>query len=378
MDSPKVSNNKEGREEKKEQMEKKSILNNIKSIFVLKKIFKNLNTKISLEIIQNNKTTQKRLGITINDYKEFSQYYSSIEIEITPVPAELGTFINFIEDESYFHIYFDDSEEEIKRNYLERKDRVSKIKVVIDHQLRSFHKLFNDCKCIKIINFKLFLRINIYDMSYMFNNCLNLRKINFFMFNTDNVSNMSNMFYGCISLKELNCSNFNTNKVTDMSWMFLGCSSLKKIDLSNFITNEVTDLSRMFQGCSSLEELNLSNFNTNNVTNMESMFAECSSLKTLNISSFNTDKVRYMNRMFKRCSKLVELDLSNFNTYNVTRFYGMFYECFSLEKLIIPNFDLTESTYNKNLVAMFVGISDKLQKELKAQKTICNEAFTDT
>ena len=82
-----------------------------------------------------------------------------------------------------------------------------------------------------------------------------------------------------------------------------------------------------------------------------------------------------MNSMFKRCSKLVELDLSNFNTHNVTELYEMFYEYFSLEKLIIPNFDLKEISYNKSLFRMFVGISDKLQKELKAQQTICNEAF---
>ena len=105
------------------------------------------------------------------------------------------------EELKYFHIYFNDSNREIKRNFFVRNEKVSKIKVIIDKQVKSFKSLFEDCDCIKSINFKKFYRDNIQDMSWM--------------------------FYGCTSLKELNLSNFNTSNVTDMHSMFNGCASLK-------------------------------------------------------------------------------------------------------------------------------------------------------
>ena len=132
---------------------------------------------------------------------------------------------------------------EIKNKYeINKIDKVTKIKIIIDYQIKSFKELFSDCYCIESINFKKFYRNNITDMSYM--------------------------FYGCSSLKELNLNNFNTNNVTDMRNMFNGCSSLKELNLNNFNTNNVTNMSYMFYGCSSLKELNLNNFNTNNVTDM--------------------------------------------------------------------------------------------------------------
>ena len=45
--------------------------------------------------------------------------YSSIEIEIISNKNKLGHFINihYKENKKYFHIYFDDNTEEVKRNY---------------------------------------------------------------------------------------------------------------------------------------------------------------------------------------------------------------------------------------------------------------------
>ena len=55
---------------------------------------------------------QKRLNININSYKDFSEKFSSIELEITPIQNEYGPFIN-IKDENkkYFHIYFNNNKE---------------------------------------------------------------------------------------------------------------------------------------------------------------------------------------------------------------------------------------------------------------------------
>ena len=228
-------------------IESKDILKNLKNDYFLQKLFHNLLKKKSLNIIKYNKNIKKRINISIKDYKEYSEIYSSIEIEIKPVNDKYGEFINFDEgDEKYYHIYFNDNKEEIKRNYLNKNDNVSKlfndnkeeikrndlnendnvskIKIIIDYQVKSFHELFDSCECIEYINFKKFYR--------------------------NNINNMGSMFYKCSSLKELNLSNFNTNNVTNMGYMFSGCSSLKDLNLSNFNTNNVTYMGYMFSGCS--------------------------------------------------------------------------------------------------------------------------------
>ena len=83
----------------------------------------------------NKKKLQKRLNININNYKEYSQTYSSIEIELKFKENKIGKcfFINVLDKEKeYFHIYFNESNEEIKRNYFEENDRVKNIKIIIN------------------------------------------------------------------------------------------------------------------------------------------------------------------------------------------------------------------------------------------------------
>ena len=89
---------------------------NIKSKFVLKKIFDYVHKKISLEIIKYNDNIQKSLNININNYKKFSEIFSSIEIEIIPIQNKYDDFINIKKvDKKYFHIYFNNNKKEIKR-----------------------------------------------------------------------------------------------------------------------------------------------------------------------------------------------------------------------------------------------------------------------
>ena len=271
-----------------EQKETKVNLNTLKSIFLFKKIFAYMRKNKSLDIIKYNKKIQKRLSWSINNYKEYSELFTQIEIEIKPIQNEYGQFINILnKDKSHYHIYFNDSKEEIERNYLKEEDKVTKIIIIIDFQIKSFKSLFEKCKCIESINFKKFYRTNITDMSFMFSQCK--------------------------SLKELNFSNFKTNNVTDMSFMFYKCNSLKKLNLSNFITNNVTNMSYMFSYCSSLDELNISNFNTDNVNNMSFMFDECSALKVLDISNFNINNVTNINCMFSFCQYELKKKISEQN-----------------------------------------------------------------
>ena len=292
------------KKEKSEQTKSKFYFDNLKSTIIIKKIFSYMIQHKSLEIIKINKKIQKRLNLNFNDYKNYSELKSSIEVELIPCENKYDKFINISEeDKEYYHIYFDNSKEEIKRNYLNDNENVKKIKIKIDYEIKSFKDLFYYIDCISSIYFKKFSRNNIIDMSGMFTHCISLKELNLSNFNTNNVTNMSYMFSSCSSLKDLNLSNFNTSNVTNMSYMFYYCSSLKDLNLSNFNTSNVAYMSWMFSFCSSLKKLNLSNFNTDNVTNMIHMFSCCSSLKELNFSKFNISNVTDMN-IFEGCREL--------------------------------------------------------------------------
>ena len=296
-----------GKKSQKKQIKSFAKIGNIKSNYILKKVFNNLKKKRILEIVKNNKNIKKRINLNINDYKEYSEKYSLIEIEIKPVNNKSGKFINIKEqDEKYYHIYFNNEKEEIKRNYLEEDEKIKIIKIIIDYKIesKSFENLFKDCQK--------FYMGNVTDMRYMFYGCLSLKKLNFNNSNTNNVTNMESMFNQCLALKELNLTSFNTNKVTNMGYMFYGCSSLKKLNLNNFNTNNVTNMRGMFRECSSLNQLNLNNFNTDNVTDMGGMFNGCSSLKELNVNHFNTNRVTNMGGMFSKCSSLKELNVRRY------------------------------------------------------------------
>ena len=322
MESKNISTEKQG------ELNTKNLFENLKSDYMLKIIFNIISKHKSLEIIKYNKKIQKRLNISIKDYKEYYEIHSSIEIEIIPIKNGYVNFINIDQNESpYYHIYFNDNKEEIKKDYLSAEDEVSKIKIIIDYQIKSLENLFYFCKCIESINFKKFYRNNINNMSHMFWNCSSLQELNLNNFNTNNVIDMSCMFYNCSSLKELNLNNFNTNKVTNMRSMFYNCEWLKELNLNNFNTNNVIDMSYMFFKCSFLKELNINNFNTNNVIDMKYMFYDCWPLKELNLNNFNTNKVTNMRYMFYNCWTLKELNLNNFNTNNVINMRGMFKGC---------------------------------------------------
>ena len=238
----------------------------IKSIYFLEKMYFTLPKKRLLYIIKYNKKTQKLLNMNINDYKKYCETFTPIEIEIIPAKDVYGKFINIDNDKtSFYQIYFNDCKNEIKKYYFTEDDKVKKIKIIINYQIKTFSQLFKECNCIQSIYFRKFYRKNIYDLSKMFFQCILLKDIDFSNFKANNVTNMAEMFFRCSSLKELDLSKFNANNVTNMSKMFSGCLSLNEINLTNFKTNNVTDMSSMFYECFSLKKLDLSNFNTNNM-----------------------------------------------------------------------------------------------------------------
>ena len=98
---------------------------NLKTDYFLKLIFNNLERKRILNISKYNKNIIKRINIIIKVYKEYSEIYSSIEIKIKSIKNKYGDFININDkNEIYYHIYFDNKREEIKRNYLNENEKI--------------------------------------------------------------------------------------------------------------------------------------------------------------------------------------------------------------------------------------------------------------
>ena len=150
-------------------------LNDIKSNYILKKILCLIKIKKLLEIIRYNKNLQKRLIKDINDYKEYLQ----IEIEVILDENNYGKFIN-IEDngKSFYHIYFNDSKEDINKNSINENDKVNKIKIIIDYDIKCLNKLFKSCLCLKKINVIKCKRKDIKNLKGMFIGCTNLEEVN--------------------------------------------------------------------------------------------------------------------------------------------------------------------------------------------------------
>ena len=97
------------------------IIENIKSRYILSKIYDNITKKKKLEIVWYNRKIQNRLNLDINDYKEYSETFTPIEIEIIPAKGKYGRFIYInANDELYYHIYFNDNNEEIKNKKVKK------------------------------------------------------------------------------------------------------------------------------------------------------------------------------------------------------------------------------------------------------------------
>ena len=116
-------------------LKSKDKFGNLKCDYFLRNLFNNLERKKTLNMVKFNKNMKKRIKKNIKDYKEFSEKYSSIEIEIKPVNNKYGKFININEEEEkYYHIYFNNKEEEIKRDYINNIEKTKKIKIIIAQQ----------------------------------------------------------------------------------------------------------------------------------------------------------------------------------------------------------------------------------------------------
>ena len=86
-------------------------LRNVNSHYIIQIIFGYMSERKYLETIRYNKSIQKRINISINHYKAYSETKASIELDIIPImKSRYDKFINIAEeDKKYFHIYFNDN-----------------------------------------------------------------------------------------------------------------------------------------------------------------------------------------------------------------------------------------------------------------------------
>ena len=151
--------------------EHNDILKNIRSKYLVIKIFEHLKQKKLLKMIEHNKKYQNIMNKNIEHYKiEFLK----IEIEIFPKESTFGNFIRIPLNEG-IQIFCNDDEKEAKKlNSIIKDVKVEKVKVIIDHKIES--------------------------LSWLFYKCNDIKKINFIKFNRDNIKTMCGMFSGCTSL----------------------------------------------------------------------------------------------------------------------------------------------------------------------------------
>lgn len=253
------------------------MLKKVNSKYILQQIMKEyLDEKIYLKLVKYNKNLRRKLNIKKIDYINFSE---RVIIDLYPrnrLDRGQHPFININENKrQYFHIYFDDNITEENRTYITENDRVNRIRIIIENEIKSFAKLFRFCNCIERINFV---------------KCDNKK-----------ITNLDSIFMHCSSLIDINISNLKTDNVTNMGSMFSVCSALTNLNLSNFNTQNVFTMYQMFFACKSLVNLIINGFDTSNITNMDCMFHECINLRNLDIRNFNIAKVNKIDRMFSGC-----------------------------------------------------------------------------
>ena len=117
---------------------KKIFILDIRSKYIIQKILYNLKENKWLKIIKYNKMVQNKLGININNYIK----YYSIEIEIIPILLEEKNTFFWMADKKndhHYHIYFNDDTKETRKSFFTKEDNVSKIRLVLDLQIKNLH-----------------------------------------------------------------------------------------------------------------------------------------------------------------------------------------------------------------------------------------------
>ena len=136
----------------------------IRSKIILKSILQNTQQKKYMQLLKYNKILQKKLNISIIDYKEYNQI--EVELRVNKMWT-FRRFINLIEkDKPHIHIFISNNKKkEYNRFFLKPGEKIVKLRILIDLEIKSFKGLFQYCDCIKEIKF---IKFNRKDIIYFF------------------------------------------------------------------------------------------------------------------------------------------------------------------------------------------------------------------
>ena len=184
---------------------------------------------------------------------------------------------------------------------------------------------------------------NMTSTSSMFSNCKALKQLNLRNFIKSNVKNISSMFSNCDALKTINVSGWDTSNVTNIAYLFNNCSNLN-VDISELKFGKLTNVEGLFSGCRSIVgELTLPVMDTEQCKSFMNMFHNCGASKIKRLESLNTSNVTNMSQMFGSMYGLTELDISTWNTKKVTNMSQTFSNCINLLTLSAVHADSVTS-----------------------------------
>ena len=157
----------------------------------------------------------------------------------------------------------------------------------------------------KIVTIKINLNKDIKSFHKMFSDISNIIEIDFSQLDTSLVENMANMFENCNSLIFANLSNIDITSVTNMEKMFSNCISLKSLDLTNVDIVKLTNHKMIFNNCINLNMnvLNIKNskrFLQNSVRSTEeacdksTIFSESRTCQ-INLNTINDEIINELN-----------------------------------------------------------------------------------
>lgn len=191
--------------------------------------------------------------------------------------------------------------------------------------MTSTSSMFSDCKALKQLNLRNFIKSNIKNISAMFSNCDALKTIDISGWDTSNVTNIAYLFNNCSNLT-IDISKLKFGKLTNVAGLFSGCRTIAgELTLPVMDTEQCTNFMNMFHNCGASKIKRLESLNTSNVTNMSQMFGSMYSLTELDISTWNTKKVTNMSQTFSSCINLLTLSAMHADsvTYISYVFSGM-------------------------------------------------------
>ena len=108
----------------------------IRSKYILKKIFENINQRRCLQLVKYNKKIQYKINISLKDYNEYNQ----IEFELYPILYyQKENIFSDLKNINKFngHIYINNNKQEINYDKLSKfNENISVIKIKIDYEIK--------------------------------------------------------------------------------------------------------------------------------------------------------------------------------------------------------------------------------------------------